>query len=85
MPALPRIAVNISVRHLMDADLEADVLSAVSGDELSPHELVLEITESALMDNPDETCRLLERLRECGVKTAIDEGVSFRCRRQVEP
>jgi EAL domain-containing protein (putative c-di-GMP-specific phosphodiesterase class I) len=73
MPALPRIAVNISVRHLMDADLEADVLSAVSGDELHPHELVLEITESALMDNPDQTRKLLERLRARGVKTAIDD------------
>jgi EAL domain-containing protein (putative c-di-GMP-specific phosphodiesterase class I) len=60
-------------RRVIDADLEADVLSAVSGDELAPHELVLEITESALMDNPDQTCRLLERLRACGVKTAIDD------------
>jgi diguanylate cyclase (GGDEF)-like protein/PAS domain S-box-containing protein len=73
LPALPRIAVNISVRHLVDADLEADVLSAVSGDELGPHELVLEITESALMDNADETRKLLERLRARGIKTAIDD------------
>jgi diguanylate cyclase (GGDEF)-like protein/PAS domain S-box-containing protein len=73
MPVLPRIAVNISVRHLMDADLEADVLSAVSGDELGPHELVLEITESALMDNPEQTRKLLERLRARGIRTAIDD------------
>jgi EAL domain-containing protein (putative c-di-GMP-specific phosphodiesterase class I) len=73
IPALPRIAVNISVWHLMDADLEADVLSAVSGDELGPHELVLEITESALMDNPDQTRKLLERLRARGIETAIDD------------
>jgi hypothetical protein len=37
MPPVPRIAVNVSVRHLMDADLETDVLSAVSGDELTAH------------------------------------------------
>ncbi|MDB5876266.1 MAG: hypothetical protein JWQ07_5708 [Ramlibacter sp.] len=73
IPTLPRIAVNISVRHLMDADLETDVLSAVSGDELRPHELVLEITESALMDNPDQTRKLLERLRARGIETAIDD------------
>jgi diguanylate cyclase (GGDEF)-like protein/PAS domain S-box-containing protein len=73
MHTLPRIAVNISVRHLMDTDLEADVLAAISGGELSAEELVLEITESALMDNPDQTCQLLERLRARGVKTAIDD------------
>ncbi|WP_250032628.1 putative bifunctional diguanylate cyclase/phosphodiesterase [Paractinoplanes maris] len=73
IPALPRIAVNISVRHLLDADLETDVMSAVSGDELRPGDLTLEITESALMDNPDRTCGLLERLRAIGVKTAIDD------------
>jgi predicted signal transduction protein with EAL and GGDEF domain len=73
MAAVPRIAVNISVRHLMDAALEADVLSAVSGDGLSAHGLILEITESALMDNPDQTCLLLERLRTRGVQTAIDD------------
>jgi diguanylate cyclase (GGDEF)-like protein/PAS domain S-box-containing protein len=73
MPVVPRIAVNISVQHLMDADLEADVLSAVSGGELDAHGLVLEITESALMDNPDQTCQLLGRLRARGVETAIDD------------
>jgi diguanylate cyclase (GGDEF)-like protein/PAS domain S-box-containing protein len=73
MPAVPRIAVNISLRHLMAAELEADVLAAVADGGLGADGLALEITESTLMDNPEQTCRLLERLRAQGVETAIDD------------
>jgi diguanylate cyclase (GGDEF)-like protein/PAS domain S-box-containing protein len=73
MPTVPRIAVNISLRDLMETDLEADVLAAVVDGALSPDGLVLEITESTLMDNPDQTRQLLERLRVRGIETAIDD------------
>ncbi len=67
------IAVNVSVRQLV-GDLFAgwveDVLSSTG---LSPHALVVEVTESALMDDIGLARRAFERLRSRGVKVAIDD------------
>ena len=57
----------------MDADLEAEVLSAVSDGDMETQGLVLEITESTLMDHPAQTRELLERMRARGIDTAIDD------------
>ncbi|MFI5286053.1 MAG: putative bifunctional diguanylate cyclase/phosphodiesterase [Candidatus Dormibacteria bacterium] len=67
------IAVNVSVRQLA-GDLFAgwveDVLSSTG---LSPDALVVEVTESALMDDIGRARRAFERLRSQGVKVAIDD------------
>jgi EAL domain-containing protein (putative c-di-GMP-specific phosphodiesterase class I) len=68
-----RIAVNISARHLADPDLEETVLDALRHGELGEGELVLEITESAIMDNPEQARALLQRLKARGVESAIDD------------
>jgi diguanylate cyclase (GGDEF)-like protein/PAS domain S-box-containing protein len=67
------IAVNVSVRQLA-GDLFAgwveDVLSSTG---LSPNALVVEVTESALMDDIGLARRAFERLRSQGVRVAIDD------------
>jgi EAL domain-containing protein (putative c-di-GMP-specific phosphodiesterase class I) len=68
-----RIAMNIPARHLADPDLEDIVLEALHAGGLGPGELVLEITESAIMENPEQARALLQRLQAPGVETAIDD------------
>ena len=68
-----RISVNLSTRDLMDADLP-DKLDAI----LRRHHAVadgfcLEITESAIMDDPQRAEATLNRLAERGFKLAIDD------------
>ncbi|HEX8347075.1 MAG TPA: EAL domain-containing protein [Actinoplanes sp.] len=73
MPSGMRIAVNISARHLADDDLEEAVLTTARSGPLVGGRLVLEITESAVMDSPERARLMLERLRDRNVETAIDD------------
>lgn len=66
------VAVNISGRHLADAGIVADVTSALVSSGLPAHRLVLEITESVLIDVPTATTHLVA-LREMGVSISIDD------------
>ncbi|NJC74087.1 EAL domain-containing protein, partial [Planosporangium thailandense] len=67
------VAVNISASHLGDPELEQAVLSALRPDGLAAGELLLEVTESAMMDNFDQARAVLERLKAHGVQCAIDD------------
>ncbi|HEY1723630.1 MAG TPA: EAL domain-containing protein [Magnetospirillaceae bacterium] len=68
-----KVAVNVSARDLADADLprRVDELLAVHG--LPPHKLMLEITESAVMGEPDAAIRVLKTLADRGIDLAIDD------------
>jgi diguanylate cyclase (GGDEF)-like protein/PAS domain S-box-containing protein len=67
------IAVNISVRQLQYSRLVLDVAAALVDFQLDPHSLVLEITESALMQRTDLMLRTLQELKGFGVRLAIDD------------
>jgi diguanylate cyclase (GGDEF)-like protein/PAS domain S-box-containing protein len=69
----PRIAVNISARHLTDPDFEGMVLSAVTASGVLRGGLVLEITENVMMDDPVHSAALLERLESRGIDATIDD------------
>ncbi|WP_332642803.1 putative bifunctional diguanylate cyclase/phosphodiesterase [Aeromicrobium sp.] len=66
------VAVNISGRHLTDAGIVSDVTSALASSGLAAHRLVLEITESVLIDVPAATTHLVA-LRKIGVLISIDD------------
>jgi diguanylate cyclase (GGDEF)-like protein len=68
-----RIAVNISVCQLAAARLVGDVASALAISGLSPSSLVLEITETALMRDVEETIACLTELKALGVLLAVDD------------
>jgi diguanylate cyclase (GGDEF)-like protein/PAS domain S-box-containing protein len=68
-----RVAVNVSVGQIEQSDLVADVTRALQESELDPGCLVIEITESALMHNTEETLARLTRLKKLGVRIAIDD------------
>jgi len=70
---LPRISMNVSSMQLKTATtLEADILAILAETGLPPHLLELELTESALIGAANETDHILHRLKESGVKFAID-------------
>ena len=67
------IAVNVFAPSLGDLDLPTQIASALAVRELSPEDLTIEITEDLLLDNIDRTRSVLERLRQRGIRVAIDD------------
>ena len=67
------MAVNVSARQL-DSDLiVTDVACALSESGLEPGALTLEITETTLMRDAQETVRRLTEIKQLGVRVAIDD------------
>jgi diguanylate cyclase (GGDEF)-like protein/PAS domain S-box-containing protein len=68
-----RLTVNVSARQLHDPELPRTVTEALQRCGIAPARLVLELTETALADRPDDARLALERLKAIGVKLAIDD------------
>ncbi|MFQ1003215.1 putative bifunctional diguanylate cyclase/phosphodiesterase [Modestobacter sp. SSW1-42] len=66
------VAVNISARHVRSGELVADVLRALETSGLPATRLVLEITESVLLDDA-HVVDDLAALRQLGVRIAVDD------------
>jgi EAL domain-containing protein (putative c-di-GMP-specific phosphodiesterase class I) len=67
------IAVNVSARQLDDDALLDHVAHALAGSGLDPTALTIEITETTLMQNAEETARRLLAIKRLGVRIAIDD------------
>jgi diguanylate cyclase (GGDEF)-like protein/PAS domain S-box-containing protein len=67
------VAVNVSSRLFSRGGLDLQVAQVLADTGLDPAYLELEVTESAVMDDPDAALALLERLRALGVRLAIDD------------
>jgi EAL domain-containing protein (putative c-di-GMP-specific phosphodiesterase class I) len=68
-----QVAVNLSARHLQDARLPQVVEEMIRASGAEPTWLELEITESAIMADPDRAFRIVQALREIGVAISIDD------------
>jgi diguanylate cyclase (GGDEF)-like protein len=67
------IAVNVSVQQFARADFVESVLRALWQYGVKPEQLELEITESLLMRNVDDTTACMKRFRAAGVTLSIDD------------
>jgi diguanylate cyclase (GGDEF)-like protein len=67
------MAVNVSGRQLDTDDFVTDVRGALAASGLDPDALILEITETTLMRNTEETARRLKAVKKLGVRVAIDD------------
>jgi diguanylate cyclase (GGDEF)-like protein/PAS domain S-box-containing protein len=67
------ITVNVSSRQLLQQHFRLIVEQALDASGLKPCDLRLEITETALMDKPNEAAELLRQLRDVGVKIYLDD------------
>jgi diguanylate cyclase (GGDEF)-like protein/PAS domain S-box-containing protein len=68
-----RLAVNVSARQLRQRDFCEMVAGALAVSGLPPELLEIEITESGVMENPQESIDILQRLCAMGVTLAIDD------------
>jgi diguanylate cyclase (GGDEF)-like protein len=72
------VAVNVSARQLVQPDIVEVVRKALADTGLPAGALCLEITESAVMRDPEATLATLTLVKELGVKVALDDfGVGF--------
>ncbi|HEV2974830.1 MAG TPA: EAL domain-containing protein [Solirubrobacteraceae bacterium] len=67
------MAVNVSGRQLDTDQLITDIEEALSDSDLDPQALTIEITETTLMRNVEETARRLAEVKALGVRIAIDD------------
>ena len=68
-----QLSVNISVNDLADDDLAIRVTALLIQYEVSAEHLLFEITESAIMHNPQQALSVLEQLRGCGISLSVDD------------
>jgi EAL domain-containing protein (putative c-di-GMP-specific phosphodiesterase class I) len=71
--AVRPVAVNLSARQFRGKDLDAVVARALKDSGISPALLELELTESLLMRDPEQTVRTLQSLESFGVRIAVDD------------
>ena len=67
------VSVNVSARQFQRPDLVTDVERALHDSGLAPHRLTLELTERMLIGDTAMTAGTLARLRNLGVRVAIDD------------
>lgn len=68
-----RLAVNVSGRQFRQPGFAERVADILQESGLPAHCLELELTESCLVDRPDDVRRILEHLRRLGVHIAVDD------------
>jgi diguanylate cyclase (GGDEF)-like protein len=68
-----RVTVNVSARQLLDPDFEQLVGDTLAETGLEPDGLVLEVTESSVIQNPELTIPKLDRIVATGVKLVLDD------------
>jgi diguanylate cyclase (GGDEF)-like protein len=67
------VAVNLSVRNLLDHDLPIEIARLLSSYGLPPEALQLEITESMIMSDPERALATVTRLSGLGVRLSVDD------------
>ena len=67
------MSVNVSARQLQDASIIEDVESALRETGLDPGSLILELTETAMVENFDAASATLQKLRWMSVQLAMDD------------
>ena len=68
-----KIAVNVSARQFHQPDFVASVKDSVRAAAIDPCRLELELTESAILSDVDETIRRMNELRALGIRFALDD------------
>lgn len=68
-----RISVNVSVHQLRERGFAAEVVRALEFEGLPPEALIIEVTESALIADHDETIGALKDLATSGIAIALDD------------
>jgi diguanylate cyclase (GGDEF)-like protein len=83
-PDGPHIAVNVSAVQLRSDDLPDDVMDALVVSGLAPNRLLLELTESTMIEDYSQAAERLATIRRMGVRIALDDfGAGYTSLRQL--
>jgi diguanylate cyclase (GGDEF)-like protein len=69
----PWMSVNLSVRQLADPDIMARVAATLARHDTDPARLLLEVTESVILDDVEAGLTVLTQLKQLGTEIAIDD------------
>ncbi len=69
----PRIAVNVSARSVGGGTLAEDVITALAEYSFDPDRLIIEVTETAILADPQRAAAELARLADAGVRVSLDD------------
>ncbi|QMI03485.1 biofilm formation regulator HmsP [Citrobacter sp. RHB25-C09] len=79
------LSVNLSALQLMHPDMVADMLELLNRYRIQPGTLILEVTESRHIDDPNAAVAILRPLRNAGVRIALDDfGMGYAGLRQLQ-
>jgi EAL domain-containing protein (putative c-di-GMP-specific phosphodiesterase class I) len=67
------VAVNLSPRQFAEESLLLDIKSALDDSGVEGSDLELEITETMVMNDPEQAVNTLRRLKDLGIRVAIDD------------
>ncbi|MEE8572176.1 MAG: GGDEF domain-containing phosphodiesterase, partial [Gemmatimonadota bacterium] len=67
------ISVNLSGKQLQQADLVDQVANMLEKSGIEPDRLKLEVTETVLMDDPDYSTAIVQKLNDLGIQVQIDD------------
>ena len=68
-----RVSVNVSARQLVDDHLLGLITELLRRHSIEPSQLILEVTESVLLDDTEERVTVLRRLQALGIRLALDD------------
>src|SRR6185436_755212 len=68
-----RISVNVSSRYLNNGNVAGDVRAALAAHRVRPDSLILEVTESLLLENSTQLEQTFKELKMIGVSLALDD------------
>jgi len=68
-----QIAVNVSAKQFHQADFVANVMQAVNQYQIKPDNLKLELTESLVLNDIEDTIKKMFALREIGIRFSMDD------------
>ena len=67
------ISVNLSARNLLDPDIPRAIASMLRSSGLPSDQLTVEVTESAMMNDPERAIATLGELRDLGLHVSVDD------------
>jgi len=67
------LSVNLSSAQLISSEIYNDVRAMLAKTQCDPKRIKLELTESVVMENPEQARLMLEKLKETGISLALDD------------